>query len=283
MTPFPVFPPFLGLAGNDGRTPEGESFVACDDRVVSITNETRKRLWGRSGNRCVLCRQELVRPDEEDLPGALVGEEAHIVARSPGGPRYELIEPEARDGYDNLILLCANDHTEIDAQPSRYTVEGLQTLKRRHELWVRTRLQSQPVDEAPTLTTVMRSGDDLWPLILRALGWSFGMPEGLTDEEEDLVDEVLQTITDWCDISTDVELHGLRSVREAKRSMTTEIDSLTEAGFLLLGGQRQAAFGGGSVVGPVVVLEVVRPGQLEALRVPEAMPGGEAFEAPSNQ
>jgi hypothetical protein len=245
---------------------------------MAIKAETRKRLWGRSGNRCAKCRAELVRSDEGGLPGALVGEEAHIIARSPGGARYEPLDPKARDGYDNLILLCANDHSEVDAQPSRHTVASLRTMKRRHELWVKSRLHAPTSDDGPTLATVMRSGNDLWPLISRAFGWQLGMPEGLTEEEEDLIDSALQTITDWCDISTDVELQGLRSVREAKRSMTAEVDSLAGAGFLLLGGQRQAAWGGGQVTGPVVVLEVLRPEELDPLRLPAREQGASAPE-----
>ena len=93
-------------------------------------------------------------------------------------------------------------------------------MKRRHELWVKSRLHAPASDDGPTLATVMRSGNDLWPLISRAFGWQLGMPEGLSEDEEDLVDSALQAITDGCDISTDVELQGLRSVREAKRSMT---------------------------------------------------------------
>lgn len=245
---------------------------------MTIKAETRKRLWGRSGNRCAKCRAELVRPDEGGLPGALVGEEAHIVARSPGGARYDPLDPKVRDGYDNLILLCANDHSEVDAQPSRYTMASLRTMKRRHELWVKARLQAPTSDDGPTRATVMRSGDDLWPLISRAFGWQLGIPEGLTEDEEDLMDSVLQTITDWCDISTDVEMQGLRSLREAKRSMTAEIDSLAGAGFLLLGGQRQAAWGGGEFVGPVVVLEVIRPEDFEPLGVPAPEQGASAPE-----
>jgi hypothetical protein len=67
--------------------------------AVAITNETQKRLWARSGNRCALCRKELVRPDTDGLPGALVGQEAHIVARSQGGPRYEPLPLKIRDGF----------------------------------------------------------------------------------------------------------------------------------------------------------------------------------------
>lgn len=237
--------------------------------MVAITSETRKRLWGRSGNRCARCRQELVRPDAGDLRGALVGEEAHIIAKSPGGARYAPLDPKVRDGYDNLILLCANDHTKVDAQPDHYTVERLRSTKHRHELWVRTRLHvDSPADEEDgTVATVMRSGDDLWTLLDGALGWQVGMPEGLTDEEEDLIDSAVQTFTDWCDISSDVQAQGFRATRDAKRSLTGELNELARAGFLVLAGQRQAAFAGGALTGPCVVLEVVRAEQLEALRV----------------
>lgn len=241
---------------------------------MAITSETRKRLWGKSDNRCAKCQQELVRPDAGDLPGALVGEEAHIIAKSPGGARYAPLDPKVRDGYDNLILLCANDHTEADRQPSRYSVERLRSMKHRHELSVRTRLHiASPADEQEgTVATVMRSGDDLWPLLHGALGWQVGMPKGLTDEEEDVIDSAVQTLTDWCDISSDVEAQGFRAMRNAKRSLTGELNERAQAGFLVLAGQRQAAFAGGAMTGPCVVLEVVRPEPLEALRVPTPEP-----------
>lgn len=241
---------------------------------MAITGETRKRLWGKSGNRCARCRQELVRPDDGDLPGALVGEEAHIVAKSRGGVRYAPLDPKACDGYDNLMLLRANDHTEVDAQPSRYTVECLRAMKHRHELWVKTRLHvGSPADEqAGTVATAMHSGDDLWPLLHGTLGWQVGMPEGLTDDEEDLIDSAVQTFTDWCDISSEVEAQGFRAVRDAKRSLTGELNELAQAGFLVLAGQRQAVFAGGALTGPCVVLEVVHPEQLEALRLPAPEP-----------
>lgn len=242
--------------------------------MVAITSETRKRLWGKSGNRCAKCRHELVRPDAGDLPGALVGEEAHVIAKSPGGARYAPLDPKVRDGYENLILLCANDHTEVDVQPSRYSVERLRSMKHEHELWVRNRLRvDSPADEPDgTVATVMRSGDDLWPLLHGALGWQVGMPEGLTDEEEDLIDSAVQTLSDWCDISSDVEAQGFRAMRDAKRSLTGELNELTQSGFLVLAGQRQAAFAGGTLTGPCVVLEVVRPEHLEALRLPAPEP-----------
>lgn len=96
-----------------------------------------------------------------------------------------------------LILLCASDHTEADAQPTRYTVEHLRRLKNRHELWVGTRLHVGPgADEEATRAISMRSGDDLCPLLHGTFGWQVGLPEGLTDEEEDLIESAVQTITD---------------------------------------------------------------------------------------
>lgn len=243
--------------------------------MVAISGEARKRLWGRSGNRCAKCRQELVRPDAGDLRGALIGEEAHIIAKSPGGARYAPLAPKVRDGYANLILLCANDHIEVDAQPGSYTAERLQAMKDRHELWVSSRLHVGSRDDQEddgTLATVMLSGDDLWPLFNGALGWQVGMPERLAHEEEDLIDRAVQTFTDWCDISSEVEAQGFRATRDAKRSLTGELTELAQSGFLVLAGQRQATFAGGALTGPCVVLQVVRPEQLEALRVPPPNP-----------
>jgi hypothetical protein len=113
---------------------------------VAIRSETRKRLWARSGNRCAICRELLVRADGDLTAGALVGQEAHIVARSPGGPRYEDLTLDERDGYSNLILLCANDHTAVDGDAEQFTVNYLLDLKQQHEAWVNQRLEADLED-----------------------------------------------------------------------------------------------------------------------------------------
>nr|WP_232794907.1 SAVED domain-containing protein [Kitasatospora sp. NRRL B-11411] len=63
---------------------------------------------------------------------------AHIVgqstdARSPRGGHP--LNPDLRDSADNLILLCADEHAEIDAQGALdvFTVERLRRLKLEHE------------------------------------------------------------------------------------------------------------------------------------------------------
>jgi hypothetical protein len=234
---------------------------------VSVTDETRKRLWGKSGNRCAVCRQELIRRDAGKEPGALVGQEAHIIARSPGGPRYMPLNPTIRDDYHNLILLCANDHREIDTQPGRYTVAHLRKLKREHEAWVAARLaHPQPGESNQALARVMQSGGQVWEVLQDCLGYECASPENLQDEDAEVVDDALQLFVDWGEIGEDVALQGLRKVREAKRSLQAALDALARAGFLVLGGNYIGPLANGQINGRIASLHVVRPEDLEALR-----------------
>ena len=103
---------------------------------MSISVLDRKMLWGRSGMRCAIC-QVVLAPRDELGGSTIIGEEAHIVARSPAGPRGDSpLTAEQRDRYSNLILLCPTDHTKIDSEPhgaSEYSSERLLEIKRRHE------------------------------------------------------------------------------------------------------------------------------------------------------
>jgi hypothetical protein len=103
---------------------------------MTISVRDRKMLWGRSGMRCAIC-QILLSPLDELGGSTILGEEAHIVSRSPGGPRGDgpLTTPQ-RDTYSNLILLCPTDHAKIDSLPhgpKDYPVERLLKIKRQHE------------------------------------------------------------------------------------------------------------------------------------------------------
>jgi len=106
---------------------------------MSISLKTHKMLWGRSGNRCAYptCRRTLVEDETETDDASIVGDEAHIVAREPDGPRGDSsLTPEERDKYDNLILMCKIHHKQIDDQPEKYTVELLHQIKQEHLDWV---------------------------------------------------------------------------------------------------------------------------------------------------
>jgi len=109
-----------------------------------------KILWGRSGNRCAVCKVELT-PD-----GTLetLGEMAHIVARSPDGPRGQNSLTAYPDGYENLILLCPTHHTEVDKNPSTWPVARLHAMKADHETWVSEQLTTGKIRVAVIDNTV---------------------------------------------------------------------------------------------------------------------------------
>jgi tetratricopeptide (TPR) repeat protein len=106
---------------------------------VTIADRDRKLLWGRAAGRCALCQERLsVDPRHPSDGHAVLGQECHIVARRPGGPRAGEIETESLDGYDNLILLCATHHKLVDDQPHEYSSERLRSIKLAHEQRVTT-------------------------------------------------------------------------------------------------------------------------------------------------
>lgn len=125
----------------------------CDmrhDGLVSIRLVDRKILWSLGGNRCAFpgCRQPLIHSGESDQ--AVVGEEAHIIARSHSGPRgdSDLVDDE-RDRHSNLILLCPTHHTIVDHARSDYPPDALRQMKAVHEQWVEAtlgRIEPSPIE-----------------------------------------------------------------------------------------------------------------------------------------
>jgi hypothetical protein len=61
------------------------------------------------------------------------------VSPKPRGPRFPELPHNEVDAYDNLILLCSEDHTLIDKAPDAYPETALRELKRLHEEEVRSR------------------------------------------------------------------------------------------------------------------------------------------------
>lgn len=110
---------------------------------MTITDVTRKLLWGNAHNVCAAtgCRQALTQtaPAGSGHPHVILGQEAHIRGKSKGGPRFD---PDYQDvdGYDNLILLCPTHHVEIDANDgAKFSVAYLLKLKSDHEARYRRR------------------------------------------------------------------------------------------------------------------------------------------------
>jgi len=108
---------------------------------MGIELKTHKLLWGKSGNRCAICRIPLCESEIEIDNPSTIGNECHIVSRRIEGPRgHSTLTEEERDKENNLILLCCNDHKIIDDKVNEYTVEKLHEIKANHEDWVRKTL-----------------------------------------------------------------------------------------------------------------------------------------------
>ena len=79
--------------------------------------------------------------DSDGTETKVLGEVAHIVARSTDGARGSFPPPGGEiNGPANLMLLCPTHHELIDQQEETYTVERLVGIKIEHERWVREQL-----------------------------------------------------------------------------------------------------------------------------------------------
>lgn len=110
---------------------------------MSITRNTLKLLWGRSGGLCAYCGASLTRSSLVSGEMLSIANQAHIIAQTTGGPRGEgYFGGVDRDGYDNLILLCPTHHALIDRDPTSHPPHALRRMKLKHESWVQQTLKA---------------------------------------------------------------------------------------------------------------------------------------------
>ena len=114
---------------------------------MGTLNKDIKKLYGLSAGQCNICKKSLFDADVH------IGEMAHVIAKSLNGPRGEKISKNVRDSYQNLILLCANHHIEVDQNTSKYTVEFLHEIKEKHEGEVKFKLSNK---QAPGCEPVLK-------------------------------------------------------------------------------------------------------------------------------
>jgi hypothetical protein len=114
---------------------------------MAITIKTRKILWGRSGNRCAICKTELVLEKDPFSRNLNIGEECHIISSQTNGPRHESLHHFNYDDEENLILLCCNHHKTVDEKVETYPIEKLRSIKSEHEEWVKKNLDLQDAGE----------------------------------------------------------------------------------------------------------------------------------------
>lgn len=203
---------------------------------MRISQADRKLLWGRAHNRCALCKRPLTaNADSPALAGLVLGEEAHIIARAPAGPRGRAEERKDIDGYANLILLCPEDHKRVDDQPDVYTVQALRSTKAEHEKWAEARIDGVPgfepikvqtgADEDSIPFDPITTGSQAWNLVSGVQMYDL-MPLNDThsDDRVDAADTFLEAAKDWGEISSDLD--SLTQIREAQRSLKSLLEDL---------------------------------------------------------
>ena len=174
---------------------------------MAISAHSRKILWARSGNQCARCQAALVTPDEAaEGDRAIVGEECHIVSRAAGGPRGLEGRREDLDGYDNLILLCANCHCIVDSRPDSFSRQWLLQMKREHEQRLdRSRLpaplkMSYGDRLADLKFQLVSSGDMLANAVAASSSYTHSRPPDLSSSQLAILGDLLQETADWGDI-----------------------------------------------------------------------------------
>lgn len=207
---------------------------------MAISERTRKILWVKAGGRCSNCQVQVAgdRTDADDP--SVFGEEAHIVARSPGGPRWRKYVGDI-DGYENLILLCSRCHKQVDDQVNAYTEDRLLGIKRDHEAWVAklgekknqgpSRLVPDPAHPTPKMFKLFTNGTAFWHYFDGCISFSPSWHAGLSEEDEDLIAAFLQDLEDWMDIAGGHSSYSEK--REASKAMSHHISELAQSGFLL--------------------------------------------------
>ncbi len=208
---------------------------------MSITDKTRKTLWAKSGNRCLLCRIELVQPSDGATENVIIGEECHIISSSDKGPRGNISYDGDYDGYDNLILLCANDHKRVDELVEIYSVESLRLFKVVHETWVKTTLErdvtafandQQNIKSLPKIT----SDKQIVDIINGVHMFDFNHDELRTEHEATEVGGLFEELKEIGDILSDI---GYAETAKFGVHLNEEVEKLRLMGFVLFGMRRK--------------------------------------------
>ena len=126
---------------------------------MAIKQSVRDKLIIHSVGKCAKCQRDLL---VEGKKICNVGEVCHIISKQKSGPRYQQ-GLEDYDCYDNLIVLCANCHKEVDTNVEEYTIDKLKEIKSSHD---RANPEKLKIKKNKTLIFSKReSGQELGRLI----------------------------------------------------------------------------------------------------------------------
>lgn len=247
---------------------------------MPISDKTRKILWGKSGNRCAICKRELVLESSGVDVESVVGEECHIVSAQSNGPRHDLTcTNRDSDSYGNLLLLCRVHHKMIDDQHETYTSEILLKIKQTHEQWVAAKLTDneepmplrfrKPKDKIASFLVKLNTGKEVLNLVEGSCAAYYDHDELETEQEVELVGEFLEVAQDWGDIGREL---GPGKRAETAFRLSQEIKELEELGFLVFGAREVHEMTGGYSRAvsdwPVTIIRVLRKDSPEITAIP---------------
>ena len=183
---------------------------------MAISDKNRKILWGKSGNKCAMCRHTLVFEKTDHDSESVVGEECHIISGAKNGPRSDVDFPRDKiDDVSNLILLCRLHHKQIDDQVETYTAELLRIIKTNHETWVEEKLKDAPSirnvrvvrdkSQIPSKLNIVHTGKEMFEIITGCQAFYMDYTDNLSDDELELVGNFLQNVKDWSEIAQELE------------------------------------------------------------------------------
>jgi hypothetical protein len=248
---------------------------------MTINDKTRKLLWGRSGGRCAICKQELIVSATSEDSEAIVGDECHIISGETNGPRHDPSYPaEKIDSYENLVLLCRVHHKMADDQSSTFTTEILRQIKNNHEILVASKLLNnqklKPVrlrrikKNIPNFLVRVTTGKQLVDLISGTYAFSMDHDELSTEEEVNLIGGFFQELRDWMDIIDEME--PIDRVKGAY-SLTQLIQEIEQNGFFVFAGREIQILEGGVSDDPsnwpIALVRILRNDNNEIIPLPQ--------------
>jgi len=196
---------------------------------MAISDKDRKRLWAKSGNRCAICRQELIMTNDNQSDFN-IGEECHIVSSKPNGPRHEN-GWENYDVYENLILLCRNHHKTIDDVSNilLFPKESLISIKSKHEAWVKEELSTTNKTDRVNLIT---TGSELTAIISGCYAMERTNDIISNKEDAEYIGSIWQTIMDYMDLYSDLE--PFQQI-QAEYDFQELLQEMSQKGFFMYG------------------------------------------------
>ena len=250
---------------------------------MPISDKTRKVLWGRSGNRCAICKHELIVDATVEDSESVVGEECHIVSSKVHGLRHDPSYPKDNfDLYENLILLCRIHHKMIDDQSETYSTDILRQMKSNHEVLVTQKLSDKPPkprplkfrrvkQNIPELLSRLTTGKQVLDLVTGIFALSMDNDELQSESEVAVVGDFLQTVRDWGDIGNDLEPADRLNTAF---NLTQSLQELETAGFYVFGAREVQFMEGGNQTEPsnwpVSIIKVLRKDNKEIIYVEAA-------------